>query len=134
MDWNNITQLSSLIEKSFFHPFYCSLSRESKRYPKIAFAAPFVGGIDGAVSTMQAVGGIGEASLKGIGNMLAGSVNGDANRLKRGAFQCMGAGVIGLAAMPVVFVRTVRITKGMWTEPQKTSKEQALYYSRLLKA
>ncbi len=129
LQWENIDQSSKFISSHFFYPFYSNLSPIAQQKPVIALGAPLIGVIDGAVSFVEAISGIGEAAIKGIGNLFQGMIQGDRPRLKRGSLQLiLGVGVIGLLALPVIAARVLRITGGMLFFPEETSARQAENY------
>ena len=87
LDWDNIDQSARLIDSYFFYPFYKNLNAISKEYRFIQLSAPFVGTIDGIASLAQATAGIGEATIKGVRNLLHGTLSYNTESLLRGSLQ-----------------------------------------------
>lgn len=117
IDLLNITQASQWFDANLFAPYYERLS--ALPYPALLrLSSPLIGIGDGVMSTAQAVCGLGETLLKGSINTVLGIANGDSNQIKRGVLQIVvGGGVISLTAIPVIAIRTLRITANIAYDP-----------------
>lgn len=131
LDWNNIDKSSKLVDSYFFYPFYEKLNAISREYRFIQLSAPFVGAIDGIASLVQATGGVGEAAIKGSRNLLHGALSCNTESLKRGSLQIiLGGGLVGIVSIPIIFIRTLRMTTGMLMNPVETTHIQAENYRK----
>jgi hypothetical protein len=131
LDWNSIDKSSKLIDSYFFYPFYDKLNAISREYRFIQLSAPFVGAVDGVASLVQATGGVGEATIKGSRNLLQGALSCNTESLKRGSLQIvLGGGLVGIVSIPIIFIRTLRITAGMLMNPVETTHVQAENYRK----
>lgn len=115
----------------FFHPFYEKLSQLAQESSILSWASPVIGITDGIASSIQAIGGVAEAAIKGIGNLVKGGIAHDISPLQRGSLQLfLGVGVIGALSIPIILFRTLRIAGGMMLYPKETSKTQAENYRK----
>ncbi len=131
LDLNNIDQSSNLIDRYFFYPFYDKLSQIRGKHYVLSWISPIIGITDGIASSIQAIGGVAEATFKGIGNLAKGGITCDSNSLKRGSLQLLlGVGVIGTLSIPIILFRTLRIAGGMMFCPKETSETQAENYRK----
>lgn len=125
IDLQNITQASHWFDANLFAPYYQRLS--AVPFPALLrLGAPLIGIGDGAMSTAQAVCGLGETLLKGSINTVLGIANWDSNQIKKGVLQVgVGGGVLSLTAIPIIAGRTLRITAHVACDP--VSAISALY-------
>lgn len=131
MDLKNINQFSKLAECYFFYPFYEKLSQVAQESSMLPWVAPVIGVTDGIASSIQAIGGVAEAAIKGIGNLAKGGITWDSLSLKRGSLQILlGVGVVGTLSIPIIVIRVLRITGGMMFYPKETSEIQAGNYRK----
>lgn len=131
LDWKNIDKSSRLVDSYFFYPFYEKLNAISREYRFTQLSAPFVGAIDGIASLVQATAGVGESAIKGSRNLLYGGLSCNAESLKRGSLQIiLGVGLVGILSIPIIFIRTLRMTAGMLMNPVETTRIQAENYRK----
>lgn len=123
VDFENITQSSRWFDFHLFAPYYRKLG--NIRNPVwLRLGAPLIGVGDGAISAAQAAAGFGEAVLKGVANSFRGAANRDSNLLKKGILQIgLGGGSIALFSIPIVVVRSLRITAIMAYDPASAISE-----------
>lgn len=132
-DLNNINQLSCAMDRYFFFPFYDTLHQKAEKHRFIALTGPIVGAIDGTFSLAQAVGGVGESAIKGLVNTVKGVITFDWNSVKIGSLQLiLGVGVIGISSIPIIAIRTLRISIKMMIDPKQTSEQQLRNYREKL--
>lgn len=123
IDLENITQASQWFDANLFTPYYEKLS--AVPYPGLLrLSSPFIGIGDGVMSTAQAVCGLSETLLKGSINTVLGIANWDRNQIKKGMLQVvLGGGIISLTAIPIIAVRTLRITANVAYDPVSAISE-----------
>ena len=132
-DLENINQLSNALGQYFFLPFYETLHQTAKTNRFIKLTGPFIGTIDGIASLSQAVGGIGDAAIKGLANILKGSATCNQTSIKKGALQLvLGTSCIAIFAIPHIFVKTLRISINMSIDPISTSNREVEDYQKSL--
>jgi len=132
-DLNNINQFSGAMDRYFFFPFYETLHQKAKKHRFISLIGPAIGAIDGIASLAQAVGGVGESAIKGIVNTVKGAITFNWNSVKRGCLQLiLGVGIIGISSIPIIAIRTLRISIKMSIDPKLTSEQQSRNYREKL--
>jgi hypothetical protein len=134
-DLERIDQFAGLMNEKFCR-FYEQIATHAASNSHIAYAAPVIGIADMALSSVQAIGGVGEAAIKGVTNVFVGGASCNGTALKMGGAQlALGACVVGVLSIPIIFVRTIRITAKMFADPQNTSEyELAAYRQKVLNA
>ena len=123
VDFENITESSRWFDSHLFAPYYRKLG--NIRNPvRLRLGAPLIGVGDGLIGAAQAAAGFGEAVSKGVANSLRGARNQDSNLLKKGILQIgLGGGSIALFSIPILAVRTLRITAIMAYDPASAISE-----------
>lgn len=130
-DLNNINQFSTSIDQYFFYPFYEKLYQQAKKYHFIALTSPIVGILDATFSIIQAIGGLVESAIKGLTNIFKGMAALENLSIKRGVLQLiLGTGVIGVSSIPIIFLRTLRISIKITINPIQTCEEQLINYRK----
>lgn len=123
IDFENITEISRWFDSHLFAPYYRKLG--NIRNPVwLRLGAPLIGVGDGLVSAVQAAAGFGEAVLKGMANSFRGAANRDSNLLKKGILQIgLGGGSIALFSIPILVIRSLRITAFVAYDPASAISE-----------
>jgi hypothetical protein len=124
IDFENITESSRWFDCNLFASYYGALG--TIRDPALLrLGSPLIGVGDGILSAAQAAAGLGEAVLKGVGNIFRGAALRDSNLLKKGTLQiALGGGAVALFSIPIIVVRTLRITVKMAYDPADALSEQ----------
>ena len=116
-DLENITQASQWIDANLFTPYYQELCTFSNPV-LLRLGSPLIGIGDAVLSTAQAVFGLLETLLKGSINTVLGIANRDSNQIKKVMLQTgLGGGAIAISAIPVIALRTLRITANIAYDP-----------------
>jgi hypothetical protein len=122
IDLDSIDQVSDLIDRYMFLPFYDNVYQAAQNSKYVAYAAPLIGVVDALANLVQAVGAVGESAIKGIINLVYGAVTCNPLKLKVSAVQLvLGTGFISLVSLPRIAVHALKITYGMFRTPVETS-------------
>lgn len=121
LDLDNINQFSTLLDQQFFLPFYQRINCKAQVNHAISYLGPFIGLTDGFFSSIQAIGGVAEASIKAIGNIFKSIIICNKTSFKRGSLQLFGAIIITIASIPRIVYRTLNLSIQMTKDPISTS-------------
>ena len=124
INFENITESSQWFNANLFSPYYRGLGTVHQT-AYLRLASPVIGILDGLISSLQAVSGLSEAILKGTANTAHGIATADRRVLKKGVLQiALGGGSIALLSVPIIALRTLRITFNMARNPSEEICEQ----------
>lgn len=124
IDYENITQFLQWFDSYMFAPYYRKLGT-IHNLTYLRLASPLIGGGDGLMSALQGAFGLGEALFKGGVNTMYGIANRDQRSLEKGLLQIvLGGSVIALSSIPIIVVRTLRITCWVAYDPHSAISDQ----------